>query len=231
MNKRDIKHRDELYKASAIISQLGFVPDESMCDDCPDLILPSVDNRKIGIEVVTYSTQIYEQSENALYKILDEYVKNKLDKTSEKRYEISIYFIDDVNIPIDINYKKAKKQIYTELDSLLLSPQPLINRQYIENVIKMENPGATHSFISCDKVVVYETLNEQVLLDCINHKERKLKKYKTLQKNITIQEYYLVIFFPIDEHAELRGYTLPNSFKTEYNRIYLVDDFYTNQIV
>ena len=76
MNKRDIKHRDELYKASAIISQLGFVPDESMCDDCPDLILPSVDNRKIGIEVVTYSTQIYEQSENALYKILDEYVKN-----------------------------------------------------------------------------------------------------------------------------------------------------------
>ena len=41
--------------------------------------------------------------------------KNKLDKTSEKRYEISIYFIDDVNIPIDINYKKAKKQIYVKL--------------------------------------------------------------------------------------------------------------------
>ena len=49
MNKRDIKHRDELYKASTIISQLGFVPNESMCGDCPDLILPSVDNRKIGI--------------------------------------------------------------------------------------------------------------------------------------------------------------------------------------
>lgn len=33
MTKEEIKHRDELNKASRIISGLGYVPDESMCCD------------------------------------------------------------------------------------------------------------------------------------------------------------------------------------------------------
>ena len=48
--------------------------------------------------------------------------------------------------------------------------------------------------------------------------------------NRNIKEYYLVVFFPIKEHAELRGYALPNNFKTDYDRIYLVDPFYLNRI-
>ena len=32
------------------------------------------------------------------------------------------------------------------------------------------------------------------------------------------------------EHAELRGYNLPETFKTDYDRIYLVDPFYMNRI-
>ena len=49
-------------------------------------------------------------------------------------------------------------------------------------------------------------------------------------ENQTIQEYYLIVFFPFNEHAELRGYQLPTDFKTSYDRIYLVDLFYTNRI-
>ena len=78
--------------------------------------------------------------------------------------------------------------------------------------------------------MVYEELNENILLDCISGKEQKLKGYKTLAENSTISEYYLVVFFPINEHAEMRGYVLPETFKTEYERIYLVDSFYTNRI-
>ncbi len=36
MTKTDIKHIDELGKASRIIKELGYEPDESMCDDRPD---------------------------------------------------------------------------------------------------------------------------------------------------------------------------------------------------
>lgn len=230
MTKDEIKHRDELHKAKSIILELGFIPDKTMCGDRPDILLPSVDNRKIGIEVVTYSTHHYEEAEEALYKILNEYTEERLDKRSEKRYEIGISFMD-LSLPSNLNYKKIKKQIFEELDNLLLPMQPEMNRQYIDYVVAMENPGVTHSFISCDSVVVYEPLNEEILLKCINQKEQKLKEYKTLKENSKIKEYYLVVFFPINEHAEIRGYTLPKTFKTEFDRIDLVDLFYTNRIV
>lgn len=229
MTQADIKHRDELGKASRIIRELGFKPDELMCDDRPDIVLPSKTDRLIGIEVVTYSTHRYEESENILYKIFNEYIVERLDKRSEMRYEIGVMFTN-LQVPIDINYKKVKEKIFDEIDNLMLPDQPPMNRYYIESVTAWENPGVEHSFITCDTVVVYEKLNEKILLNCIKGKEKKLKGYKTLEENSTISEYYLMVFFPINEHAELRGYTLQEGFNTEYDRIYLVDPFYSNQI-
>lgn len=229
MDKEEIRHRDELFKASRVIRELGYKPDDAMCDDRPDILLPSKNNRTIGIEVVTYSTHKYEKAEDALYKILDEYIEERLDKRSEKRYEIGVLF-NDLSIPIDINFQKEKAQIFDELDDLLFRHLPLKNYQYFADVTIAENPGVERSFIGQDTFVVYDDLNEQILLDCIKQKEKKLTEYKSLKENSTINEYYLVIFFPVKEHAELRGYTLPDSFETKYNRIYLVDYFYTNRI-
>ena len=229
MTKTYIKHIDELGKASHVIKELGFEPDELMCDDRPDIVLPSKTDRQIGIEVVTYSTHRYEESENVLYKMFNEYMEERLDKRSAIRYEIGVMFTD-LQVPVGINYKKVKKQLFDEIDSLMFPNHPPINRQYIESLTAWENPGVEHSFMTCDTVVVYEKLNEKILLDCISGKEQKLMIYKTLPENSTISEFYLVVFFPINEHAEIRGYTLPETFKTGYDRIYLVDLFYTNRI-
>lgn len=230
MTRTDIKHIDELGKASRIIKELGYELDETMCDDRPDIVLPSKTDRQIGIEVVTYSTHRYEESENVLYKIFNEYIEERLDKRSEIRYEIGVMFTN-LQVPVGISYKKVKEQLFDEIDSLMLPNQPQMNRQYIESVTAWENPGVEHSFITCDNFVIYENLDEKTLLDCISRKEQKLKGYKMQEKNNTINKYYLIVFFPINEHAELRGYTLPHTFTTEYNRIYLVDPFYTNRIV
>ena len=108
MTKTGIKHIDELGKASRIIRELGYEPDESMCDDRPDIVLPSKTDRKIGIEVVAYSTHRYEESEDVLYKIFNEYIEERLDKRSAKRYEIGVMF-SDLQVPVGINYKKVKK--------------------------------------------------------------------------------------------------------------------------
>lgn len=229
MTKTDLKQVDELSKASRIIKELGYEPDKSMCDDRPDIVLPSKKDRQIGIEVVAYSTHRYEESENVLYKMFNEYIEERLDKRSETRYEIGVMFTG-LQVPVGINYKKVKKQLFDEIDSLMLPNQPPMNRQYIESVTAQENSGVEHSFMTCDTVVEYEELNETILLDSINGKEQKLKDYKTLTKNSTISEYYLVMFFPINEHAELRGYTLPETFKTDYDRIYLADPFFVNRI-
>ena len=229
MTQEQIKHGDELGKASRIISELGYVPDESMCSDKPDICLPSKDDRQIGLEVVAYSTHRYEKSEDALYKIFNEYIVERLDRYSDKRYEIGVLFTN-LSVPVDINYKKVKEQIYREIDSLMLPNQPQMERQYVADITAMENPGVEHSFITCDSFVVYDDLDEQTLWDCIKGKEQKLKGYKAMPENASIREYYLVVFFPIYEHADMRGYTLPEEFKTDYDRIYLVDPFYTNRI-
>lgn len=229
MNNEEIRHRDELFKASRVIRELGYMPDDAMCGDRPDILLPSKQDRTTGIEVVSYSTHKYEKAEDALYKILYEYIDERLDKRSEKRYEIGVLF-NDLAIPTDINFQKEKEQIFDELDDLLFRHLPLKNYQYFADVTIAENPGVERSFIDHDFFVEYNKLNEKVLLDCIKQKEKKLTKYKSLKENSTIQEYYLVIYFPVKEHAELRGYTLPESFKSNYNRIYLVDDCFTNRI-
>jgi hypothetical protein len=136
----------------------------------------------------------------------------------------------NLEVPVDINYKKIKEQIYDEMDSLLLPNRPAMSRHFIESVTAWENPGVEHSSITCDTVVVYDDLDEKILLDCINKKENKLQGYRLLEDNNSISEYYLVVFFPINEHAELRNYLLPDTFKTGYDRIYLVDSFYANRI-
>ena len=47
----------------------------------------------------------------------------------------------DLQVPVGINYKKVKKQIFDEIDNLMIPNQPPMNRQYIESVMAWENPG------------------------------------------------------------------------------------------
>ena len=229
MNKNEHKRNKELYYASNVVRNLGFKPNKSMCADCPDIILPSATNRKIGVEVVTYSTQCHEEAQRALQEILDEYVQKVLDQQSNKRYEIFVHLID-LAIPTKINYKKNKSQIFKELDSLIFPDKQNVKCKFLEQVNLMELPKLECSHIACVETFEYETLKENVLLHCIKQKEEKLKKYKLLANNKTIQEYYLAIFFPIEACAELSGYRLPEAFQTEYDRIYLTDSLYLNRI-
>ncbi len=229
MNKKTSKQIDELRKATLIIKEMGYTPDINMCSDAPDILIPSHQNREIGIEVVDYSTRKYEEAESALHKILDEYIDEILDKKSDKRYEIGV-FMKNLGVPIHINYKKQKKQLFQELNNLIFHETNSENMSYIEDIVLMENPGVPRSFISNDIVIEYRPLDESTLFECINQKELKLRNYRLRIENKKIKEYYLAIYFPMNEGAELRNYTLPGNFTTQYDRIYLVDDFYLNRI-
>ncbi len=223
------KQRCELLYATSVIKELGYVPDEDMCGDAPDIVLPSVDDRQIGIEVVFYSTQKHEEAENALNQILGDYIEDVLDRKTVTRYEIGVLFYN-LEIPVHVNFKQAKEELFKELNSFFF-PQPVpVERKYIADLTAMENPDAEHSFIGCDKVVAYDQLNEKVLLECINKKEEKLSAYKNRLENKAIRQFFLVIYFSFNEHAELRGYKLPGGFETKYDRIYLVDSFFINRI-
>ena len=89
MSREEGKHRDELFRVTPILKELGYTPNENMCGDAPDILIPSVEKRNIGIEVVSYSTGQNEKAQNALRKVLDEYA-GLLDRKSDKRFEIGI---------------------------------------------------------------------------------------------------------------------------------------------
>ena len=115
MSREEGKHRDELFRVAPILKELGYTPNENMCGDAPDILIPSVEKRNIGIEVVSYSTGQNEKAQNALRKVLDEYA-DILDRKSDKRFEIGIGLLGSTicnNIKPFLNCRKCCNGAYS----------------------------------------------------------------------------------------------------------------------
>ena len=230
MNKNSNKKKAELFiQAGKVIELLGFKPAMEMCDEKPDLVLPSKTDRQIGIEVTEYIRKELAKNEDSIYKILREYAK-RLDKKTDKRYLINVDF-QYGEMPTNVLFNSIKEDIFKEIDSFIFPNDIKVTLKYIENVSITEVPGIEESFASLGaQVYVYGETNEELILDCIRKKEKKLTEYKSLPQNQTINEYYLVIYASILEHPEVRDYNLPEDFKSDYDRIYFVDYFEMKQL-
>jgi hypothetical protein len=229
MKKDDNKKNKELFiQAGKVIKSLGYKPNLDMLYERPDFVLPSNKDRQIGIEVTEYIRNDLVKNEDSIYKILRQYTK-RLDKKTDKRYLI---YVDSQfeKLSTNLHFNNIKEVIFNEIDSFIF-PNNSTKLKYIENVNISEVPGMGESFASLDaQAFVYGETNEQLLLDCIRKKEMKLKEYKSSPDNQTIREYYLVIYASILEHPEVRDYNLPDGFKSDYDRIYFVDDFEMKQL-
>lgn len=225
MKKDYNKKKAELFiQAGKVIESLGYEPVMEMCDEMPDIILPSIQDRQIGIEVTVYIRNDLAKNEDSLYKILRQYTK-RLDKKTDKRYYIDVDFPYGEK-PTDIHFNSVKEKIFNEIDSFIFPNDIKTTLKYIEDASVTEIPGMKESYAGLGaQVYVYGETNEQLLLDCIRKKEKKLKVYKSLSQNQTIKEYYLVIYASILEHPEVRDYSLPEDFKSDFDRIYFVDYF------
>lgn len=225
MKKDDIKKKAELYvQARKVIESLGYEPSMDMCAEAPDIILPSNIDKQIGIEVTEYLRSEMAKNDDSLYKVLKQYTQ-RLDKKTEKRYIIDVEFAYGER-PTNINYNSIKEELFDEIDRFIFHSDKGLQLKYIDDVSYTEVPGMNDSFASIGaEVYEYGETDEKLLLDCIKKKEIKLSKYKALQENQTIKEYYLVIYASRLEHPEVRDYDLPKGFTTDYDRIYFVDDF------
>lgn len=225
MKRDDNKKKAELFiQAGKVIESLGYKPAMEMCDEMPDIVLPSIQDRQIGIEVIEYIRNDLAKTEDSIYKILRQYTK-RLDKKTDKRYYIDVDFPYE-GMPTDIHFNSVKEEIFNEIDSFIFPNDIKTTLKYISDISITEVPGMEESFAGLDaQVYVYGETNEQLLLDCIKKKEKKLKEYKLLSQNQTIKEYYLVIYASILEHPEVRDYCLPDDFMSDYDRIYFVDYF------
>lgn len=230
MKKDDNKKKTELFiQAGKVIESLGYKPVLEMLYETPDIVLPSIQDKQIGIEVTEYIRNDLAKNEDSIYKILRQYTK-KLDKKTDKRYYIDVDFPYG-EMPADIHFNSVKEDIFNEIDSFIFPNDIKTTLKYISDISITEVPEMEESFAGLGaQVYVYGETNEHLLLDCIKKKEKKLKEYKSSSKNQTIKEYYLVIYASILEHPEVRDYSLPKDFKSDYDRIYFVDDFEMKQL-
>ncbi len=229
MTKEYHKKFEELNLAFKVIDMLGYKPSLAMSDEGPDFVLPSKDDRQIGIEVTKYIYQKKAKDIAALNCFLNDYA-NHFDENNQMHGEITIYF-NYGELPTGIPFKDIKKQLFLEIDQLILSEDIGIKQQYIEEAYFDENPSVHNS---CAHLGLsgyeYGNVNPDHLQHCIQKKEHKLKDYKEDAKNATIKEFYLIIYASPSEHPEVRKYKLPDGFKSQYDRIYFVDDFEINQL-
>ena len=224
MTRNEEKQRIELYKANRVISLLGYEPSFDMCIESPDIVLPSKNDKRIGIEVTDYIQSNKAIIEDAIYKVLKQYAI-RLDKKIDKRYQIYVTFKFE-DLPTDIQFNSIKENLFEEIDHFIF-PTPCEKKlKYIESVMLYEVPGITHSDVLLGPTAFeYGETNESLLFKCITEKEKKLVEYKASSDNLTINEYYLVIYASMLEHPEVREYDLPTNFNTNYDRIYFVDNF------
>lgn len=220
------KKKEELLISTLLLHQLGYEPDYNMTSEGPDIMVPSKDDGIIGIEVTKYLNETDSACYSNFKRILEEYaVRFDEKKKTENRnsptlsYRIRV-FLHGGFAPKIIDCRQKKQQIFDEIDNFLF-PHGEFNNDYVESVDIDPAPNLSHTKVSICYVGVYEDIDEGLLFSRIKDKDKKLRRYKQLDKNKNLKEYYLLIFIPELHQVDIKGYQLPKDFKTDYNRIYL----------
>ena len=227
-NNRDgAKKKEELMISTLLLHQLGYEPDDKMSSEGPDIIIPSKEHGNIGIEVTKYLNKTDSACLNNFNKVLEDYaVLFDKKKKEDIRYDPNIsyrirVFLQGGFAPSIKEWKHKKECIFEEIDRYLFPSQSLINNEYVEYANKYEAPNLPKTKVELSYIGVYGEIDEELLFSRIRDKEEKLKKYKTLEKNKELKEYFLLIFIPELHQVDIKGYQLPKDYKTEYDRIYL----------
>lgn len=223
------QENEEYFAVMPILNKLGLSCDAISTErDKPDIRITLNDKKLIGLEVTQYVVTRNKETQDVLYKIFKEYSEKHLPSITESTYQISVMF-SDVDFPTGINIKLHKDEIFSEIDSFLLGRERLNVTKYIEEATFYPSPNIpnhTSEVVALENVEV----NEKYLLSRIREKENKLVSYKQNPKNKNVSEYWLAINVAFEENTDFRTYQLPNSFVSNYSRIYLVESGYCKMI-
>ena len=96
------------------------------------------------------------------------------------------------------------------------------NYKYVERVKFIPGEIENGPYINSIEVFFSKTINDNHVTHCIAAKELKLQQYKMLAKNKEIDEYWLVINLPTEEHYDIDQFTPQQTYETDYTRVYIV---------
>ncbi len=245
-NNPNLKQNKELLSISPLIRSLGYTPNSNMCGDRPDIYLPSVKNKEIGIEVTEYAERFYLKDEGNkevrgnlqlkaqqdLKKIMDSYIeyfdnrkKNNKYYSKESGYRITIWFVGGL-FPYQYNIKDYKNVIFREIDNYLFLSNSFIDNEFIADVRIELIPNASKSVIDYQRGYVdcMTFIDDNVISEIIKEKNDKLLKYKECESNKSIKEFWLAICLPSRIQNVFPNYRVPLDIKSSYAKIFFIQE-------
>ena len=203
----------EKHHITPIINYLKIGWEDVEIGNRPDVVIRNYEGKLIGIENTEYHpTRKIQETEAKLDKICKDYAKI-LRERGDIGYQLNIQFSDYVYSLKRIDSKK----VIEEIDNCRKHEFCGIYIYGVDRfgVIKDDVVvGRTDAFIIDDKIDYSE------IQRCIDRKEKKLIEYKKLEKNQSIDEYWLNINIPLTEKVV---YKQEDTYNVEsgYKRIYL----------
>ena len=92
---------------------------------------------------------------------------------------------------------------------------------YIKSIECFEHPSIETNVYHLCCFCFSDDIIEGDIKECLKIKEPLLKKYKYLEKNSGISEYWLAIWVPSDEHMNFDNYEQQTDIESEYQRMYI----------
>ena len=203
----------EKHHITPIINHLKISWEDVETGNRPDVVIKNFEDKIIGIENTEYHlTRKIQETEAKLDKICKEY-EEILRKRGDIGYQLNIQFSDYIYSLKRIDGKKVIEEIdycrKHEIDGIYICD--VYQSGDIKDDVVVGRMGA---FIINDKIDYSE------IQKCIDRKEKKLIEYKKLEKNQSIDEYWLNINIPLSEKVV---YKQEDTYNVEsgYKRIYL----------
>ena len=213
MNNEEYQILLEKHHITPIINYLKIGWEDVEIGNRPDVVIRNYEGKLIGIENTEYHpTRKIQETEAKLDKICKDYAKI-LRERGDIGYQLNINFSDYVYSLKRIDSKKVIEEIDNcrkhKIDGIFIS-DIYQSADIIDDVVV----GRMGAFFASYKIDYSE------IQRCIDRKEKKLIEYKKLEKNQSIDEYWLNINIPLTEKVV---YKQEDTYNVEsgYKRIYL----------
>lgn len=209
------------------------------CSEQPDFQFHFAE-RIIGVEfselVCEDEMKEFKAFKNALSEYAENFDKAKLSTSSLCKYEdtpyrIKVWFVAGFK-PHTLDggkVNKHKDDLFDDLDKLLFPTSEFIDTKYVTRIEPEPAGNLTKSEFQICYINPITPVRQSSIIDVIKKKEAKLKNYMLLDRNKSIQEYWLAI--GVEEQYDFYSVEIPQNFRTAFSRIYAVNSFNVKQLI
>lgn len=246
IERSDIRHLKEKAIAEKVLADMGMDASMVICSDRPDIIIPHLEGKCIGAEVVEIFPSAIDCKKKgvSMARVSDrirrvcEYCQKLLEHDGEDGVWMVLSFSDYAHsLDLGISDREFQNRVLEEIkrhrlyDSIYNAPELNIDEymrledercfeyKYVERCNIHDIPRGV--YVSPIYVYWSKFLEPRHVLETIQAKENKLTEYKKIETNKAIDEYWLIMNLSSDEQYYYKDDFTMTDIESGYSRIYL----------